>query len=97
MARTNAQRQSAFRQRHLKGIDEDIEMLERINALVHFAAKRNLERLACHHGMTQRAVLEWVLDDAVGRVLNTLDGPAQDAFLDLEPALRSNEGGEAKR
>ena len=94
MASSNAERQRAYRQRHLKGIDEDVEMLERINAMVHFRAKLNLERLAAHHGMTQRAVLEWVLDEAVERVLNTLDGPAQDAFVDLKPTLRSNGSGE---
>ncbi|MBK5942952.1 hypothetical protein CCR79_03565 [Halorhodospira halophila] len=69
-------------------------MLERINAMVHFRAKLNLERLAVHHGMTQRAVLEWVLEEAVAHVLNTLDGPAQDAFLDLKPTLRNNGSGE---
>ena len=47
--------------------------------------------------MTQRALLKRFLHDAVGRALDTLDGPAQEAFFDLQPALRSNEGVEAKR
>lgn len=91
MTQTNAQRQQAYRERHLKATDDDTEMLERINMMVHFGAKANLKRLACHYGVTQRAMLEQIIDETTHRVLDTLDSHQQDAFYDMKQPLRRNE------
>jgi hypothetical protein len=69
MARTNAERQAAYRQRHLKDIDG---ALERLNTLVSLQAKRQLECLAACHDVTQRSVLERVLAEAERAPLDTL-------------------------
>ena len=61
MAKTNAQRQSDYRARHLK--DEDGKA-ERLNLLVNLHAKRALERLAACYAVTQREVLEGLLREA---------------------------------
>lgn len=93
MTQTNAQRQQNYRQRHLKATGDDHESLERINMLVHFRAKGNLKRLACHYGVTQRAMLEQIIDEATRRLLDTLDGRQQDDFYDMKQTLPRNEGG----
>ena len=63
MAKTNAQRQSEYRQRHLK--DENGHG-DRLNIVLHFHAKRALERLAFCYGVTQQAFLERLLRQAEG-------------------------------
>ncbi len=63
MAKTNAQRQSEYRERHLK--DENSEG-ERLNIVIHLQAKRALERLAFCYAVTQREVLEGLLRQAEG-------------------------------
>jgi hypothetical protein len=55
MAKSNAQRQSDYRVRHLKDVDGQAE---RLNLLVNLHAKRALERLAACYAVTQREVLE---------------------------------------
>lgn len=94
---TNAERQRAYRQRHLKDTDGKAEMFERINMMVPVSTKRDLQRLAFHEGITQRAMLERVITEATFRVLETLEGRDQDRFYDMQPVLRSNEGGEPQR
>jgi hypothetical protein len=69
MAQTNAQRQAAYRARHLKDADG---LGERLNTLINAASKQSLERLATLHGMTQRAVLEKLISDAERAVLDTM-------------------------
>lgn len=61
MSLTNAQRQAAYRARHLHDIDGQGE---RINAVVSINAKCALERLASYYGITHRAVLERALAQA---------------------------------
>ena len=61
MAKTNAQRQSDYRARHLKDLDGQAE---RLNLLVNLHAKRALERLAACYAVTQREVLEGLLREA---------------------------------
>lgn len=61
MATSNAQRQAAYRAKHLSGLDNDGS---RLNLIVSDGAKRALERLASCYGVTQRAMLEKVLIDA---------------------------------
>lgn len=61
MAQTNAERQAAYRQKHLQ--DEDAGC-ERLNVVLDLSAKRSLERMASAYGMTQRDILERVIADA---------------------------------
>lgn len=56
---TSAERQAAFRQRHLTEGNA-----ERLNIILGVSAKRQLERLARHLGSAQRAVLETLLAKA---------------------------------
>ena len=61
MAQSNAERQAAYRARHLK--DENGQG-ERISLLVDIHAKRALERLAIRYAVTQRAMIERLIADA---------------------------------
>lgn len=61
MAKTNAQRQEEYRERHLKGVDG---RGERLNLVVDLHAKRALERLAVCYGVTQRAMIERLVREA---------------------------------
>lgn len=67
MALSNAERQRAYRQRHLKDGTAD-----RINVVVDAATKARLERLARHYGVTQVAVLADLLARADGEVSERL-------------------------
>ena len=58
MPKTNAERQAAYRQRHLHDVDGSCE---RINVVVSLEAKFALARLASCYCITQRHVLERVL------------------------------------
>jgi len=91
MSKSSAQRQREYRQRHLKSLtDDDTEMLERLNTLVHFSAKTQLKRLASCYGVTQRAMLEHLITEATQTLLQRLDGQQQEDFYDLKLSLRSN-------
>lgn len=61
MSKTNAERQAAYRARHLK---DEHGKGERLNTLIDLHAKRALERLAACYGVTQRAMLERLLAQA---------------------------------
>ena len=67
MAKSNAQRQSDYRARHLKDVDGNAE---RLNLLLDVHAKRALERLAACYVVTQRDVLEGLLREAESAVLD---------------------------
>lgn len=69
MAMTNAQKQAAYRARKL--VDGDGE---RIQVIVSLHAKRALERLARHYGMSQAAMLERLVEQEQQRVTATMDG-----------------------
>ena len=58
---TNAERQRAYRQRHLQDVDS---IGARLNLVVSVQAKAQLGRLARHHGVSQRAMLERLLAEA---------------------------------
>ena len=90
MSKSNAQRQRDYRERHLKGLGEEYDMLERINLLVSHTAKTSLKRLASYAGTTQRAMLEKVLAEAEQRLMETLSGRQQDDYCDGKLSLRSN-------
>ena len=55
MARTSAQRQAAYRERHLK---EESGKGERLNLIINLNAKRAIERLAICYGVTQKEIIE---------------------------------------
>lgn len=55
MAKSNAERQAAYRARHLK--DENGKG-ERLNLVIDLQAKKALERLATCYGVTKKQMLE---------------------------------------
>jgi hypothetical protein len=67
MAASNAQRQAAYRAKHLRSVDGTGE---RLNIVVGTSAKRALERLASCYGVTQRAMIEKLLIDAERQAAN---------------------------
>jgi hypothetical protein len=79
MGKSNAQRQAAYRQRHLKAVDAG---LERVNLLVSVHAKQQLERLTACYGVTQRTMLERLLADAERACLDALPADQQSAYYD---------------
>lgn len=60
-ARSNAQRQADYRQRHLKSEDHN---LQRLGLMVDLHAKLALQRLARCYGVTQRSILEGLIMQA---------------------------------
>lgn len=90
MNTSNAQRQRVYRKRHLKSQGGEHSTLERINTLVCWRTKLTLKRLSDCYGVTQRVILERILDDAQKRLLATLDYEQQDLFNDGKLSLRSN-------
>lgn len=77
MTMSNAERQAAYRARHL--VHEDGKG-ERLNTVIDLHARRALERLAACYGLTQRAILEHLLVDAERGALDRAEaipnGPA---------------------
>ena len=95
MRKSNAQRQRAYRDRHLKLTDEPDEQLERINQMVSLSAKNALKRLASYYGVTQRALLESAIANAERTLFDTLSGELQNDYYDMKLTLRSNTKQEA--
>lgn len=97
MALSNAQRQAAYRARHLA--DEEGRG-ERLSAVIDLSAKRTLERLAACYGATHRAILERLLREAESGALDRAeaipDGPADyhagRLRMDVGALLRNEEG-----
>jgi len=87
MAQSNAERQAAYRARHLK--DENGKG-ERISLLVDIHAKRALERLARRYAVTQTAMLERLLKDAERAILDT-STPDEQASYYADKPLRGND------
>ena len=80
MALTNAQIQAAYRARHCK--DLNTASASRVDMVIDSASLMALKRLAAHQGVTQRVMMQTVIDDAQPALLNTLDGGQQDAYYD---------------
>jgi hypothetical protein len=59
--KTNAQRQSDYRQRHLHDMDGNAA---RLNQFISYPAKCALERLSACYGVTQRELLESLITEA---------------------------------
>lgn len=70
MSQSNAQRQAAYRARHLK---DDNGKGERLNLVIELQAKRAIERLAVCYGVTQKEIMERL---ALGAERVTLDKAA---------------------
>lgn len=66
MGKTAAERQREHRQRHR----------ERINMPLDPHAKYALARLARHHGVTQKAMLEQIIGQAERTTVDNLDDPS---------------------
>lgn len=79
MVLTSAQRQAAYRQRHLKDVDGSGE---RLNMIVSAAAKMQLKRLAASYGVTQRVLIERLLATAQAEVLSGLTAEQHNAYVD---------------
>lgn len=85
MAKSNAERQAAYRARQLH---DERSLDERLNTMVSVHAKRALERLAaCSHdratwtyGVTQRSVLERLLKEAESELVSQLIGRETDYY-----------------
>ncbi len=97
MKKSNAQRQRHYRDRHLKQIGEEHQMLERINQMVSLSAKISLKRLASCYGVTQRAMLEMAINEMEKNLLNKLPNERQNDYYDMKITLRSNENEEPLR
>ena len=95
MRKSNAQRQRAYRDRHLKLTDEPDDLLERINQMVSLPAKNALKRLASYYGVTQRALLESAIANTERTLFDTLSGEHQNDYYDMKITLRSNRKQEA--
>ncbi len=78
MALTNAQIQAAYRARHY----QDADSARRLDLVIDSASMTALKRMAAHQGLTQRAMLQKLIDDAQTALLGTLDGGQQDAYYD---------------
>ena len=76
-AQSNAERQTAYRQRHLHDVEGQGE---RINMVVTVQAKAQLERLARHYGVTQREILARVLADTERKVVDGLSRGEERAY-----------------
>lgn len=77
MAQSNAQRQAAYRARHLK--DEN-GTGERISLLVDVHVKRALERLATRYAVTQRAMLQTLIAAAETALIAMLPSAEQASY-----------------
>ena len=61
MTKSNAERQAAYRARHLRDVEGTGE---RLNLVIDLHAKRALERLAVCYGVTQKTMLDRLLVEA---------------------------------
>jgi hypothetical protein len=76
MAMSNAEKQASYRQRKIKEGES-----ERLQTVISLNAKRGIERLARHNGLSQAAMLERLILEEQQRVTTTLDGDAYRIYL----------------
>ncbi|MDP2433805.1 MAG: RepB family protein [Gallionella sp.] len=76
MAMTNAEKQAAYRVRKIKEGDG-----ERLQAVISLHAKRALERLSKHQGITQAAMLERLILDEQRRVTASMDADQHRVYV----------------
>lgn len=85
MAKSNAERQAAYRARRRE--DGDCQLL---STAVSFRTKNALIRLAACYGITQREMLERVVEEAERRLLDRVGNRHADAYYDRK--LRLEDG-----
>lgn len=89
MARSNAERQQAYRKRKIGPGGRH----ERINCLIGIATKRKLERLAIHFGYTITKTIERLIEERTVSVCDQLNDCEREAFLEGRPIRMSCSGG----
>lgn len=78
----NAKRQAEYRKRHLKE-----GSAQRLNVILELDAKLALERMAKHHGVTNKELLGRVLLDAQSQLLANMNDEQQHRYChNLEPS-----------
>ena len=75
----NAERQRAYRQRHLQAIDGTKAQL---NVIVSIHTKLALRRLCQHDSVTQAELLDRLLADEQRQVLSAMPAEGQNRFFD---------------
>ena len=75
--KSNAERQAAYRKRHLRDVDG---ACERLSVVMPITAKRQLERLSRHYAVTQREMLERLLGTAESKLVRTLNRADERAY-----------------
>ena len=80
MAKTNAERQAAYRRRKM----HSDEGLFRIDIQCGTHMKMTLERLASYYGVSQKAVLNTLLLDAEKRLVKGLTDAEADEYYDRQ-------------
>ena len=78
MALTNAQIQAAYRARHC----QDAQSARRLDLVIDADSLTALKRMAAHYRVTQRAMLQKLINEAQTALLHTMDGRQQDAYYD---------------
>lgn len=81
MSLSNAERQSRYKKTRHKANNGDGEY--QLNCWITSQAKFALKRLAKHHGITQRAVLEWLLIESDETTWRSLSEDQQDEYLEV--------------
>lgn len=76
---SNAERQANYRKRHLK---DESGALSRLNVMISFQGKIRLERLASCYGVTQRAMLERLLEEEESALLDSLSSKDATEYYD---------------
>lgn len=77
MRKSSTERQKEYRQRHLKNIEgEHVQ----VNMVLSREAKRQLQRISRHGGITQRAVIERLLREEEDRILEGLHHDRLDEY-----------------
>ncbi len=84
MALTNAERQARYRARNrAAGVDPEVAdrpVTERLSTVIDLTAKRNLERLAAWQGVSQRQVLEQLINQGEAALVDSLDTAARQEY-----------------
>ncbi|MDA8118940.1 MAG: hypothetical protein M0Z85_02570 [Gammaproteobacteria bacterium] len=74
---SNAERQRAYRERHLHDIDGKSD---RLSMVISMHTKTSLERLASCYGVTQKAMLEMLVDKAERDLLEAATRGQRDGY-----------------
>jgi len=81
---TNAQIQAAYRARHIKDIDTASAC--RLDTLIDSASMTALKRMAAHHRLSQREIIQKLVGDAQAALFTAMDGDAQSSYCDTVKA-----------